>query len=124
MTLGLVLLKRQQSVGIVDAAIPQVFDITETHARIETEDESVADILFLPWIMGVYEPLNLLLRKDILLQHLVVNETLDSLTGIFYCCLVAVEFVQLDLFLSTLYVNVFMKRTCAYFTDLVLALIQ
>ena len=68
-TLGLVLLKRQQSVGIVDAAILQVFDITEPHARIETEDESVADIFFLSWIMGVYEPLNLLLREDILVRH-------------------------------------------------------
>ena len=33
--------------------------------------------------MGVYEPLNLLLRENILLQHLVVNDALDSLTWIF-----------------------------------------
>ena len=83
MTLGLVLLKRQQSVGIVDAAIPQVFDITETHARIETEDESVAHIRFLPWIMSLYEPSNLFLQENILLQHLIVNDALDTLAGSF-----------------------------------------
>ena len=33
--------------------------------------------------MGVYEPLNLILRENILLQHLVVNDALDTLTGIF-----------------------------------------
>ena len=58
---GLVLLKAQEFVGIVNVRVAQVFDIAETHTCVETENEGIADVLFLELIVGIHEFLYLLL---------------------------------------------------------------
>ena len=62
MSFGLVLFEAQEFVGVVDVGIAQVFHVTEAHAGIKAEDESIADILLLKLIMGVDEFHYLFLR--------------------------------------------------------------
>ena len=58
---SLVLLKAQEFVGIVNVRVAQVFDIAKTHTCIETEDEGIANVLFLELIVSIHEFLDLLL---------------------------------------------------------------
>ena len=83
MSFSLVLLKAQEFVGIVNVRVAQVFDIAETHARIEAKDEGITDILFLELIASIHKFLNLLLREHIFFEHLVINDTNNSLAWIF-----------------------------------------
>ena len=80
---GLVLLKAQEFVGIVNVRVAQIFDIAETHTCIETKDEGITDVLFLELIVSIHKFLYLLLREYIFLQHLVINDTDNSLAWIF-----------------------------------------
>ena len=61
MSFGLILLKAQEFVGVVNIRVAKIFDIAETHTCVEAEDEGISHVLFLKLIVGIHELLDFLL---------------------------------------------------------------
>ena len=80
---SLVLFEAQEFVGIVNVRVAQIFDIAETHTCIETEDEGIADVLFLELVVSIHEFLNLLLWGRGFLESLLLTTQTTPLQGSF-----------------------------------------